>query len=208
MNKIIVRDEIRKFVKNKFRKDSTGHDFEHMARVARWSDRIAEDEGADRFLCEVAGWLHDVGDPKLFVNPETALEERTQLLKGLLFNDENIDHINGAIETVSFSKGKKPMTLMGKIVQDADRLDAIGAVGIARTFAYGGARDQPVYNPDDKKGHSIGHFEEKLLKLCELMNTDSGKLEAEHRHAFMVEFLKEFNREQNTKYSIEENGYD
>ncbi len=185
--------EIKAFVFRLFHDDVTGHDDNHMQRVAEWSRLLAVKEGADPFLSEVAGWLHDVGDDKLFASKEEAIKERDELLRNLHFSERDITYIHHAIETVSFRKGKTPDTLLGKVVQDADRLDAIGAIGIARTFAFGGAKNQPLYRKEG--GSSFSHFHEKLLLLKDKMNTPSGREEADRRHQFMEEFINQFNRE-------------
>lgn len=189
-----VLKKIEHFVEKHFNQDSSGHDVEHMKRVAVWARNIAIEEGDDPFLCEVAGWLHDIGDRKLFKNPEEAVRGRDDLLRTVGFSEQDVETIGSAIETVSFSKGQVPCSLTGTIVQDADRLDAMGAIGIARAFAYGGTRNQPIYSSGGQS--SIGHFHEKLIHLSTLMNTESGKKEAEYRHHFMVRFLEEFDREQ------------
>ncbi|WP_226579193.1 HD domain-containing protein [Halobacillus litoralis] len=190
--------KVKTYVIDQFKHDSTGHDAEHMKRVAFWSRELALKENVDPFLCEISGWLHDVGDPKLYQNPQTALKERDHLLEDLSLSPSQIKTITNAIETVSFSKGKRPDTKVGEILQDADRLDAIGAIGIARTFAFGGARNQAIYKDGEGTDHSIGHFHGKLLKLASLMNTGSGRAEAVRRHEFMLQFLEEFRREQLT----------
>lgn len=187
---------IKSYIKSTFDSDATGHDFEHMQRVASWSKQLADSEGADSFLCEVTGWLHDIGDLKLFDHPKKAIQDRDHLLEELGFTQEEVLQIDEAISTVSFSKGGKPQTHLGAIVQDADRLDALGAVGIARTFAYGGARGQKLYSESENITNSVQHFYDKLLHLSSLMNTESGMEEAQRRHRFMEKFLKEFKREQ------------
>lgn len=194
MDRNEVLKKVEQFVKRNFNQDSSGHDVEHMKRVAVWAKKIAIKEGDDPFLCEVAGWLHDIGDKKLFQEPGEAIKGRDDFLRTVGFIEKDVKTISKAIETVSFSKGQSPCSLTGEIVQDADRLDALGAIGIARAFAYGGSRKQPIYSPEGQC--SIGHFYEKLLKLSTLMNTESGKREAEYRHHFMVRFLEEFEREQ------------
>src|SRR5699024_2674899 len=129
---------IQQYVQKLFAHDSTGHDFFHMRRVAQLAKQIALEEGADPVICEAAGWLHDVGDQKLFKQPQASLRKLDSFFKSIAFSDNEIKTIKIAMQDVSFSKGKIPKTLEGKVVQDADRLDAIGAIGIARTFAYGG----------------------------------------------------------------------
>ncbi|MCA1023237.1 HD domain-containing protein [Halobacillus litoralis] len=187
-------EKIKAYAAGQFAEDATGHDYEHMKRVAHWAASIAREEEGDPFMCEAAGWLHDVGDRKLTKNPEQALKDRDAFLQSLFFTEKEIEELDASIRDVSFSKGRVPLTRTGKIVQDADRLDAVGAIGIARTFAYGGAHGQPLYAPDGVND-SFSHFEEKLLKLASLMNTETGKREARKRHSFMVQFLEEMRKD-------------
>ncbi|WP_188453905.1 HD domain-containing protein [Virgibacillus oceani] len=186
---------IREYVKNIFQDDATGHDYFHMKRVAKVAKLIAEKENADSFVTEAAGLLHDVGDHKLFNNPSAVLDEMYLFLKSIHVQDDDIEKIKIAMKDVSFSKGNVPVTLEGKIVQDADRIDAIGAIGIARTFAFGGAKGQLIYHDAHNESTSIQHFHDKLLKLKELIHTTTAKKMANERHAFMEAFLKEFHRE-------------
>ncbi|KHE71653.1 HD domain-containing protein [Halobacillus sp. BBL2006] len=195
MNQKEALQKIKQFVHSHFSSEPSGHDFTHMERVARWSSDLAANEGADPFLCEVIGWLHDIGDRKLFKDPVHAKEEQNRLLKELGFKERVIADINEAIDTVSFHKGQVPDSITGKIVQDADRLDAVGAIGIARTFAFGGAKGQQIVSKNEMAPNSLQHFYDKLLKLAPLMNTESGRQEAERRHQFMLLFLEEFQRE-------------
>src|SRR5699024_6521805 len=147
-----------------------------MRRVAKMAKFISSEEHGDTFICEAAGWLHDIGDKKLFDTPDEAVKEMNTFLKDIQISDYEIQQIQVAMKDVSFSKGNKtPSTLEGKIVQDADRLDALGAVGIARTFAYGGAHNQLIHHPDKQDGTSIQHFYDKLLLLKDKMNTRTGK---------------------------------
>ncbi|WP_226376838.1 HD domain-containing protein [Oceanobacillus halotolerans] len=133
--------KIKQYIYEQFKDDVTGHDYYHMRRVALCSKDIALKENSDPILCEVAGWVHDIGDQKLFSDPEYAKRNLCTFMKDIGLNDKVIDDINQTVKDVSFRKGAIPNTLEGKIVQDADRLDAIGAIGIARTFAYGGANN-------------------------------------------------------------------
>lgn len=190
MKKTEMLERIRTYTASQFSGDATGHDYEHMKRVAFWSAAIARKEKGDPFMCEAAGWLHDIGDRKLTKHPEQALKERDSFLLSLSLTHSEVEELDASIRDVSFSKGRIPQTWTGKIVQDADRLDAIGAIGIARTFAYGGAHGQPLYSEDGSRD-SFSHFEEKLLKLVSLMNTETGRNEASRRHSFMVQFLEE-----------------
>lgn len=187
-------EEIQKYVHTIFELEVTGHDFEHMKRVAEIARKIAIDVGIDPFLCEAAAWLHDIGDRKLFPDPEGALAEMHEFLTSIHFTSQEIDEINQIITTVSFKKGVVPASIEGKIVQDADRIDALGAIGIARTFQYGGANNQLIYQKGNSNT-SIAHFYDKLLKIKDLIHTDYAKKIAEERHAFMENFLKQFYKE-------------
>lgn len=184
--------------------DAGGHDTAHVLRVARMAVHIAGEEHADLFLTEMSALLHDVDDRKL--SPETAASHANAsgFLQAHGIPAGPIIHI---IEQVSW-KGTDsvvPDSLEGRIVQDADRLDAIGAIGIARAFAYGGAHGRIMHDPavrplmdmDDRTyaGHvstSLNHFYEKLLKLKDCMNTDAGRRIAAQRHAYMEAYLQEF----------------
>ncbi|SEA63481.1 uncharacterized protein SAMN05421743_106180 [Thalassobacillus cyri] len=198
MNESNVIEKIECYVKELFEDDVTGHDYFHMRRVARQARELAEQEGADSFLAEAAGWLHDIGDAKLFNDPTHAKKVMNDYLKELNVPAGRIADIEAAIEDVSFSKGNVPDSLEGRIVQDADRLDAIGAIGIARTFAFGGAKGQLIY--DEQQGRtSIQHFYDKLLKLKEKMNTNAAREIALERHEFMENYLRQFYREWHTE---------
>ncbi|CAM4267774.1 HD domain-containing protein [Saccharibacillus endophyticus] len=198
--------------KSELEHEGSGHDWWHIHRVTELAKRIAAAEKADLFICELAALLHDLVDEKLVDDPEAGMK-RTE--SWMLENDataEEAAHVVEIISTLSFKGGAgKPMTtLEGKVVQDADRLDAIGAIGIARTFVYSGKKGRPMYDPNipvrqemtpeeyrNGKDTAINHFHEKLLKLKDLLNTDSGLAIAERRHAFMEEFLERFDREWN-----------
>ncbi|MEQ6376064.1 HD domain-containing protein [Bacillaceae bacterium S4-13-58] len=200
--------EVKESVRKRFENDSTGHDYWHMARVVHISEQIATKEGADVFQCQLAGWIHDLFDHKLCEHPEEEKNKMSNFLLGRGLSYEEVKKTMNIIEEVSFSKNKTPpTTIEGKVVQDADRLDAIGAIGIARTFAYGGAKGQLIYNPGSETQHieglhlqgsastSIQHFYDKLLKLKDLMNTKYGYQLACERHQFMDGFLKQFYKE-------------
>lgn len=190
-------NKIDAYVSDIFAEDASGHDYSHMKRVAKMAKRIAEAEQANPYISEIAGWLHDVGDQKLFVNPDEAKKSRTMFLEKIGITKNEVKQIISAIQDVSFSKGSTPETLEGKIVQDADRLDAIGAIGIARTFAYGGYRGQKIYKESNEEGGStsIDHFYDKLLLLKRLMNTESAGVIAEQRHVFLERYLEQFHKE-------------
>jgi uncharacterized protein len=200
------------FVRRQMEHDATGHDWWHVWRVRNNALHLAVNEGADLLIVELAALLHDVADWKLHdgdltAGPRVAREWLTQhrLAESL------IDHVCDIIGTLSFKGAGVPTpmrTLEGQIVQDADRLDAIGAIGIARCFAFGGAKGRLIHDPDDtpelhtsfddyrkKSGPSINHFHEKLLLLKDRMNTPTAQSLAEQRHNFMLQFLDQFDAE-------------
>ena len=177
------------YVLQLFRNDSGGHDAAHTLRVYRNALKIAEKEpGCDVEIAALAALLHDADDHKLFATGNNANARRFLAENGA--TEGETERICGVINAVSFSKnrGRVPETLEAKVVQDADRLDAIGAIGIARTFAYGGEHGR---SPDE----SVQHFYDKLLLLKDLMNTEAGKALAEERDAFLEEFLRRYREE-------------
>ncbi|WP_369899895.1 HD domain-containing protein [Bacillus manliponensis] len=200
------------FVKNILQNDASGHDWYHIERVHKLAVALNEKEGGNRFIIEMAALLHDVADEKLNESEEAGMKKVTGWLKGLEIEQSDLDQIVHIIANMSYKGGHggKVETLEGKIVQDADRLDALGAIGIARTFAYGGAKGRLMYDPkvppreemtkeEYRKSNdpSLNHFYEKLLKLKDLMNTEAGKTEAEVRHRYMEEFIEQFMKEWN-----------
>ncbi len=177
------------YIKELFANNSDGHDADHSLRVYQNALALSESHPeCDLESVELAALLHDVDDHKLFDTKNN--DNARRFLMEQEIEPERIEHIITCINSVSFSqnKGKRPETLDAQIVQDADRLDAIGAIGIARTFAYGGKHDRALLD-------SVEHFHEKLLKLQDLMNTEGGRRLAGKRHDFMVAFLKELDEE-------------
>ena len=205
MNDIIDKTLI--YVKDFFANEFSGHDFYHTLRVYNLAKYISDKERCDKEVVCLAALLHDVDDYKIVGKEADPFYNAKNFLRGENYSENNIERICHIISQVSF-KGKdtvRPDTIEGKIVQDADRLDAIGAIGIARTFAYGGNHKIPMHIPnmehkDDMTaeeyysnvGTTINHFYEKLLKLKDLMNTETAKNLANHRHEYMETFLKEF----------------
>jgi uncharacterized protein len=207
-NATIIRD-LSDTIREKFTNDHTGHDWWHIKRVYDLSVLIAEKEKADPFICGISALVHEIPDWK-FQKSEIN-NERKQVLDLLMpygFDKTTTDHIFEIASTISF-KGAKTETPMasieGKVVQDADRLDAIGAVGIARAFTFGGANGLPVFDPEQqpvlhdrfddykkRRSTTINHFYEKLLLLKDRMNTQTGKIMAERRHHFLEHFLEAF----------------
>ena len=202
------------FVKSVLEGDSSGHDWWHIYRVRILAMTIAKSEKADQFLVELAALLHDVDDWKLAENEDEG-QKTKKWLQSCGVEDQIIENICTIIDGVSF-KGAGVNTstnnLECKVLQDADRLDAIGAIGIARTFAYGGSRGRGIYDPgilpemhsdfeNYKKSNAptINHFYEKLLLLKDQMQTTTGRALAEKRHEFMLRFLDQFFAEWNGK---------
>ena len=185
-----ITDAAVRYIQGLFAENADGHGFDHSMRVYRNALRIAETEpAADRLIVSLGALLHDADDHKLFHTENN--ENARRFLREHGISPDTEDRICEAVSAVSFSKnrGKQPETIEGRIIQDADRLDAIGAIGIARTFAYGGKHGR---TPEA----SIAHFHEKLLLLKDLMNTEKAREMAESRHAFMEQFLREWEREQ------------
>lgn len=177
------------YVKKMFESNSDGHDLEHSLRVYHNALKIASEErDCDIDIISLAALLHDVDDTKLFDTTDN--QNAMDFLNGHGIDDEKIEMICEIINSVSFShnRGRKPATLEGMIVQDADRLDAMGAIGIARTYAYGGSHGRSLEL-------SKQHFYDKLLLLKDEMNTQTGKKIALSRHEFLESFLKELNKE-------------
>ncbi|MDM5188421.1 HD domain-containing protein [Bacillus sp. DX4.1] len=202
------------FVKNILEKDASGHDWYHIERVHKLAISLSEQEGGDRFVIEMAALLHDVADEKLNESEEAGMKKVSDWLERLQVTETEMEYILHIIANMSYKGGHggKVETLEGKIVQDADRLDALGAIGIARTFAYGGAKGRLMYDPkippreamtkeEYRKNDepSLNHFYEKLLKLKDLMNTDAAKQEAEVRHRYMEQFIEQFMKEWNVQ---------
>ncbi len=203
----MIIDEAISYVKKFFENEFSGHDFYHTLRVYNLAKYIADIEECDKELVCLGALLHDVDDYKLVGEQAEPFVNAKSFLRDENYPEDRAEKICHIISQVSF-KGKDtvtPDTIEGKIVQDADRLDAIGAIGIGRTFAYGGNHNTPMHDPNieykedmsadeyyKNAGTTINHFYEKLLKLKDLMNTETAKNMAKHRHEYMEAFLKEF----------------
>ena len=204
---MVIENDI-KYVKQIFADDCSGHDYHHTMRVYRLAMQIAEQENADMLIVQLAALLHDVDDVKLSPETHDTKKNAVRFMKNSGVDDKVIASVCKIIDEVSFvgTDSVVPSTLEGKCVQDADRLDALGAIGIARTFAYGGSKGRRIHDPDIKpmtnmnkadynQNHnstSINHFYEKLLLLKDMMNTETAKKMAMHRQAVMKEYLVEF----------------
>lgn len=197
------------FVKSELTNAEGGHDWWHIYRVWKMACKIAEKENVDLFIVQLAALLHDIADPKFHDgNEDIGPEKASAFLKKAGIDPGTINHVLNIIRHMSFKNSLGEIGFRSNemdVVQDADRLDAIGAIGIARAFNYGGFKNRPLYDPDltprqnmsreeYKKGLSptINHFYEKLLLLKDRMNTNTGKQMADERHRFMEEFLDRF----------------
>ncbi len=201
-----------KFAQQSLKNAEGGHDWWHTYRVWNNTKRILQTENADTMICELAALLHDIADHK-FHNKEKNYGAKIaeEFLQNQKLATGKIQRITFIIENISFSSeidSKTEKNIELQIVQDADRLDALGAIGIARTFNYGGYKNRAIYDPDQKpkkyvtseeytesQSPTINHFYEKLLLLKDKMNTTAGRKMAEERHGFMEEFLERFFRE-------------
>ncbi len=212
--KIIQQTEL--FVKKTLEDAEGGHDWWHIERVRKSAIVIGKAEDADLFIVELGALLHDIADAK-FHNGDEEIGPyiARNFLQSIDIEESTIDHIVRIIENISFSKSFEATSFNSielKVIQDADRLDAMGAIGIARAFNYGGYKNREIYNPDLKpntnltkseykssKSPTLNHFYEKLLLLKDKMNTNAGRKMAENRHDFMLQFLSQFYAEWNSE---------
>ncbi len=199
-----LKNEVEKIMGN-----DSAHDFAHIMRVYKNAKTISKQEKANEKLILSAALLHDIvsypkSDKRSKNSSIESAKKSKQILKKYNFTEEEISIISDAIRDHSFSQNKVPSSIEGKILQDADRLDALGAIGIARVFATGGSLKRPFYNLDDPfckkrtpddKVWTIDHFYKKLLKLESLMNTKSGKIEARKRTKVLKEYLNQLKQE-------------
>ena len=209
MNHEEIISHTTKFVKSTLSDAEGGHDWWHIHRVWKLSKTIAVKENVNLLVVELGALLHDIADSKFHGGDEEIGPKISRdYLESININKETIDHVTNIIRHISYSKSLEFKTFNThelRIVQDADRLDAIGAIGIARAFNYGGHKGRAIYDPEIKpdtnmtkeeyknsQAPTINHFYEKLLKLKDLMNTETGHLIAQHRHDFMLNFLNEF----------------
>lgn len=206
-----IIEEVSRFVMEAMQHHDSGHGWSHIERVVRLALHIHDSEGrGNRYIVELGALMHDVGDHKFAVHDGPA--EIVRVLSSLGVSKEIINEVVNINENISFSKGKSPdpKSIELQIVQDADRLDAMGAVGIARAFNYGGFKGNDIYDSHIKisdppllagtSSHSastVHHFYDKLLLLKDLMNTDTGRKLAAERHDYMVSYLNQFFREWN-----------
>jgi uncharacterized protein len=212
MNKQQIINNAEAFVKNALKNAEGGHDWFHILRVWNNAKLIAKNENVDGFIVELGALLHDIADSKFYEGDETiGPKVAREFLESQRVDDSIIVHIENIISNISFKGGNFEQQFNSpelEVIQDADRLDAIGAVGIARTFNYGGFKNRPLYNPEiapdlnqtkeaykNSEAPTINHFYEKLLLLKDRMNTETGKQLAADRHLYMEQFLTRFYEE-------------
>ncbi|MCY8535680.1 HD domain-containing protein [Bacillus vallismortis] len=189
-------EQIRAWVQSVLNGESSGHDWHHVSRVTELAMYIGEKEHADLFIVETAALVHDVIDAKL---PDTIRLSVSEVYDQLVFfgvGKEDADRVIRIITSMSFRDRDKlagePLSIEGKAVQDADRLDAIGAIGIARAFMFAGAKGLSLYGNDQS---AYAHFFHKLLRLKDMMNTDTAQELAQERHDFMLRFVRELEKD-------------
>lgn len=210
MQTTVFVEKTHQYVREKFADESNGHDYWHIHRVWQMARRIAEQEGrGDMLVVELAALLHDIADWKFHDGDEKAGPKAARAwLETLQLDEDKIQHIENIVRHISFKgAGVRPKlaTIEGQIVHDADKLDAIGAIGIARTIAYGSSKGWTLYDPAKQvvehetaesfmrsEGPVINHFYERTLLMKDRMFTQTGRQIAEHRHAYVEEFLREF----------------
>jgi uncharacterized protein len=212
MDRAAVVERTQEHVRRMLHGDTSGHDWWHIERVRQMALRLGEQEGADPFVVELAALLHDIADWKFYQgDSEAGPRVATAWLEECGVDNAVIEHVCAIIREISFKGSGVPTpmaSIEGDVVQDADRLDALGAIGIARAFAYGGHQGHEIHNPDVESeshetfdayrasaGPTINHFHEKLLLLAERMNTEAARRLAKGRHEFVETFLARFDRE-------------
>jgi uncharacterized protein len=214
MNKLQIISNTVAFVKSTLENAEGGHDWFHILRVWNNSKLIANNENVDEFIVELGALLHDIADSKFHNGDETVGPKvAREFLENQHVEEPIIQHIENIITNISYKGGNFEQKFSSpelEVIQDADRLDAIGAIGIARCFNYGGFKNRSLYNPEiapklnqtkkeykNSEAPTINHFYEKLLLLKDKMNTVSGKKIAEERHQYMETFLQQFHNEWN-----------
>jgi uncharacterized protein len=206
---VLVQTE--RYVRDLLGSEPTGHDWWHAERVRLLAKHIAVNEGADLFVVELAALLHDVADAKFSGSDEAGPQAAREWLGAMPVAPETVEAVAVIIARMSYKGAfvpEQPLSAEGQCVQDADRLDAMGAIGIARTFAYGGYIRRPLHDPAvsvdlhtapdayrNNVGTTINHFHEKLLLLRDRLHTDSARRIADRRHDFMIGFLHQFQSE-------------
>lgn len=203
-----ILQEVATYVERKLSGEGSGHDWWHIVRVRKLAEKLALAEGGDSFICQLAALVHDLVDDKLVADEGLALAEVRDLLTRAGVAANQTDQVLTIIQSISYKGGNQNhlvLSLEGQIVQDADRLDAMGAIGVARTMAYSGHHQRIIHDPEvavrqnmtldqyrSHQGTAITHFYEKLLLLKDLMNTKTAQELAKGRHAFLEAYLDQF----------------
>ncbi len=203
-----ILQEVAAYVEQRLSGEGSGHDWWHIVRVRKLAEKLALAEGGDSFICQLAALVHDLVDDKLVADEGLALAEVRDLLTRVGVAANQTDQVLTIIQSISYKGGNQnhlDLTLEGQIVQDADRLDAMGAIGVARTMAYSGHHQRIIHDPEvavrqnmtldqyrSHQGTAITHFYEKLLLLKDLMNTKTAQELAKGRHAFLEAYLDQF----------------
>lgn len=190
-----ITEQVERIVRERLAGQGAGHGIDHVLRVLKLAREIQAEVGGERIIVELAALLHDLGDAKFQNGIERSGEFSRAILSDPDASPEIIERVAQIVDNISFRKGAgaAELSLEGKIVQDADRLDALGAIGIVRTIEYGAVVGQPFYLPDaENKRTGVDHFYDKLFKLRDLMNTDAGRRLAADRERFMRTFLDQF----------------
>ena len=203
-----ILEVVSDFVEQKLSGEGSGHDWWHIVRVQQMAEKLALAEGGDSFICQLAALVHDLVDDKLVADEGLALAEVRGLLTRAGVAAGQTDQVLTIIQAISYKGGNQNhlvLSLEGQIVQDADRLDAMGAIGVARTMAYSGYHGRVIHDPEvavrqnmtldqyrSHQGTAITHFYEKLLLLKDLMNTKTAQELAKGRHAFLEAYLDQF----------------
>lgn len=211
MNEEQIVKKIASYVQEKMTGEGSGHDWWHIVRVRNLAEKLARAEGGNAFICQLAALVHDLADDKLVADEQEALQEVRRLLVQYGCTAQVTEEVMVIIQGMSYKGGHNnqvQLSLEGQIVQDADRLDALGAIGIARTMAYSGHHNRVIHDPHlqareqmtleeyrSAGGSAITHFYEKLLKLKDLMNTETGRQLAQGRHDFLELYLEQFYQE-------------
>lgn len=196
-------EQVSSIVRSRLADQGAGHGFDHIQRVWKTARKLQSMCGGDLLVIELAALLHDIGDAKFHDGKECSKQFSIEILNELGVDEVTVNHVAQIVDNISFRKraSAESLSLEGQVVQDADRLDALGAIGIVRTIEFGAAFDQPFYDPNpvlptgEPQKTGIGHFHEKLFKLRDLMNTDAGRDMAKARENFMRAFICQFELE-------------
>ena len=214
MTQTEIIENTKSFVKETLQQAEGGHDWFHIQRVLNNAQHIANNENVDNFIITLGALLHDIADSKFHNGNEKIGPDKARIfLKEQCVSEEITEHVVKIIENISFKGGNEKQHFRSPeldVIQDADRLDAIGAIGIARTFNYGGFKGRALYDPEIRpdlnmskaeykasSAPTLNHFYEKLMLLKDRMNTQTGRQIAENRHKFMEEYLEQFRKEWN-----------